>query len=205
MKRFGLAFGKWVARIAGLAVALALLPYLSRFLNTIMPDLTGAAIQTSITLSEKLSASARLETNQVDVEGVLSSTTDALLIGTVQRVQIAYTYHASIGIDLSKVRASAHGTTVTLELPEMEIISDSLTPTAVSRDDFWYPLTDERRQKLLDDEREAKAEEYLAGMNASDEAWQNTIAALDTTVAEWMRLGNSRVQIVYLKPGEAAP
>ena len=205
MRRFALAFGKWAARIAGLALALALLPYLNRFLRTIMPDLTGAAIQTSITLSEKLSGSARLETNQVDVEGVLSSTTDALLIGTVQRVQIAYDYHASVGIDLSKVRVSARGTTVTLELPEMEIISDSLTPTAVSREDFWYPLTDQRRQKLLDGERAAKAKEYLAKLNESDEAWQNTITALDTTVAEWMRLGSSRVQVVYLKPGETAP
>lgn len=194
---------KWLGRVIGTALCLVLvivmLPYASRWAAQIIPDLTGAAMTTSATLSRKLAQSARLECIQADREGVLESTVDALLIGTVQSVQIAYDYHASIGIDLSKVEVRVEGSRITLALPEMEVISDSLTPTQIDRKDFWYPLTDERREKLLQDEREAcRAAELEAAK--TDEGWAYVTAALENTISGWIGAESSRLTIQYEHP-----
>lgn len=197
------AFLKWLGRVIGTALCLVLvivmLPYASRWAAQIIPDLTGAAMTTSATLSRKLAQSARLECIQADREGVLESTVDALLIGTVQSVQIAYDYHASIGIDLSKVEVRVEGSRITLALPEMEVISDSLTPTQIDRKDFWYPLTDERREKLLQDEREAcRAAELEAAK--TDEGWAYVTAALENTISGWIGAESPRLTIQYEHP-----
>lgn len=194
---------KWLGRVIGTALCLVLvivmLPYASRWAAQIIPDLTGAAMTTSATLSRKLAQSARLECIQADREGVLESTVDALLIGTVQSVQIAYDYHASIGIDLSKVEVRVEGSRITLALPEMEVISDSLTPTQIDRKDFWYPLTDERREKLLQDEREAcRAAELEAAK--TDEGWAYVTAALENTISGWIGAESPRLTIQYEHP-----
>ena len=197
------AFLKWLGRVIGTALCLVLvivmLPYASRWAAQIIPDLTGAAMTTSATLSRKLAQSARLECIQADREGVLESTVDALLIGTVQSVQIAYDYHASIGIDLSKVEVRVEGSRITLALPEMEVISDSLTPTQIDRKDFGYPLTDERREKLLQDEREAcRAAELEAAK--TDEGWAYVTAALENTISGWIGAESPRLTIQYEHP-----
>lgn len=197
------AFLKWLGRVIGTALCLVLvivmLPYASRWAAQIIPDLTGAAMTTSATLSRKLAQSARLECIQAEREGVLESTVDALLIGTVQSVQIAYDYHASIGIDLSKVEVRVEGSRITLALPEMEVISDSLTPTQIDRKDFWYPLTDERREKLLQDEREAcRAAELEAAK--TDEGWAFVTAALENTISGWIGAESPRLTIQYEHP-----
>ena len=194
---------KWLGRVIGTALCLVLvivmLPYASRWAAQIIPDLTGAAMTTSATLSRKLAQSARLECIQADREGVLESTVDALLIGTVQSVQIAYDYHASIGIDLSKVEVRVEGSRITLALPEMEVISDSLTPTQIDRKDFWYPLTDERREKLLQDEREVcRAAELEAAK--TDEGWAYVTAALENTISGWIGAESPRLTIQYEHP-----
>lgn len=194
---------KWLGRVIGTALCLVLvivmLPYASRWAAQIIPDLTGAAMTTSATLSRKLAQSARLECIQADREGVLESTVDALLIGTVQSVQIAYDYHASIGIDLSKVEVRVEGSRITLALPEMEVISDSLTPTQIDRKDFWYPLTDERREKLLQDEREACRAAKLEAAK-TDEGWAYVTAALENTISGWIGAESPRLTIQYEHP-----
>ena len=181
------AFLKWLGRVVGTALCLVLvivmLPYASRWAAKLIPDLQ----------------SARLECIQADREGILESNVDALLIGTVQSVQIAYDYHASIGIDLSKVEIRTEGSRITLRLPEMEVISDSLTPTKIDRKDFWYPLTDERREKLLEDERTACRTAELEAAQTED-GWAYVIAALESTVSGWMSEESPRLTLQYEHP-----
>ena len=60
-----------------------LLPYASRWASSILPDLGGAALNTSILLSHQMQESARLETATVEDEGVLNASTSAMFLGTV--------------------------------------------------------------------------------------------------------------------------
>ena len=57
---------------------------------------------------------------------------------------IQYRYEASMGIDLKKVKMQILGNVLTLELPPVEVLADSLTPLNVERNDFWFPLSEER-------------------------------------------------------------
>lgn len=200
MKKSVAWLGKLMGKVIATVLVIVLLPYAARWMEAIAPDLSGAAVNASVMLSEKLSQSARLETNTIDMEGVLNSTTNAMFIGKVQDVSIAYKYHASVGIDLAKVGIRIDGSTLVLILPAMEIIADSLTPTTIVRDDFWYPLTDARRQQLLDSEQAACREKYLQQINASEQAWQNTIAALENTVSKWLSAAESRIKFKYERP-----
>lgn len=200
MKKVFSWLGKLLGKVIATVLVIVLLPYAAKLAETVLPDISGAAVNTSVMLSQKLAGSVRLETNRLDVEGVLNSQTNAMFIGTVQDVTIAYQYHASIGIDLSKVGLSVSGNTITFRLPEMEILSDSLTPTTIVRDDFWYPLTDARRQQLLDNERAACAQKHLAEMNASEKAWENTVQALKSTIAEWMSSLKGNLEFRYEHP-----
>ena len=188
----------WLARMVATALTVVLiavlLPYASRWASSILPDLSGAALNTSILLSHQMQQSARLETSTVEDEGVLNASTSAMFLGTVQNVSIQYVYRASLGIDLRKVEIKVEGSTVTLLLPEIEILSDSLTPVQTVKDDFWYPLTEERRQKLLQDELDKCRERCLTEYAASDEAWQSTVSALSDTVSAWVSTGGVTIR-----------
>ena len=189
---------RYLARVVATALTIVLiavlLPYASRWASSILPDLGGAALNTSILLSHQMQESARLETATVEDEGVLNASTSAMFLGTVQNVTIQYVYRASLGIDLRKVEIKVEGSTVTLLLPEIEILSDSLTPVQTVKDDFWYPLTEERRQKLLQDELDKCRERCLTEYATSDEAWQNTVSALSDTVSAWVSTGGVTIR-----------
>ena len=89
------------------------------------------------------------------------------------------------------------GNTITLLLPDMEVLSDSLTPEEISKDDFWYPLTEERLQVLLRQEQERCRAYYLEEHAQTEQAWADTVAALESTVSQWIALGNDRITIEY--------
>lgn len=198
---------KWLGRTVGSALTLVLvivlLPHASRLMNSILPDLSGAAVTVSATLARNLQQSARLETAIAEEEGVLESGTEALFLGRVQKVIVRYTYRASLGIDLSKVQVKIAGNTITLLLPEMEVLSDSLTPEEISKDDFWYPLTEERLQTLLNQEQERCRAYYLEEHAHTNQAWADTVAALESTVSQWIALGNNRLTIEYAPQTQA--
>ncbi|MGN0747829.1 MAG: DUF4230 domain-containing protein, partial [Aristaeellaceae bacterium] len=166
-------------------------------------DLSGAAVTASTTLARNLQQSARLETTVAEEDGVLESATDALFLGQVQKVTVRYTYRASLGIDLSKVQVKLAGNRITLLLPDMEVLSDSLTPEEISKDDFWYPLTEKRLQKHLNQEQERCRAYYLEEYAHSDQAWADAVAALEGTVSQWIALGNDKITIDYAPQTQA--
>lgn len=182
MKRFI----KWLGKIVGTALCICLiivfLPRLYRFVSKYLPDGSRNAVTASVVLSRHMEESARLETNKVTDTGVLTSTVNALLIGEVQNVVIQYTYEASLGIDLKKVEMEIRGNTLTLKLPPVEVLQDSLTVTDVDKRDFWFPLTEGRRQKLVDDEKLKCRTHYLEENEESDKARETTVKVVTDTV-----------------------
>lgn len=192
--------GRWFAKILGSALCIVLvfvmLPYAGRLAAQWMPDLSGAALVQSATLAREIRSSARLETTTVDEEGVLTSTTTAFLIGVVQSVAISYDYHASVGIDLSKVQLDVNDNTITFYLPAPEVLSDSLTPdyTRSTINDTWYTLTDERRQELLEKERLTRRAAVTEEQASANAAWENTVAVFENYIAQWIQLASNRFE-----------
>ena len=180
---------RFLLRIVSTALIISLmlvfLPRLTRLAGRLWPD-PARTERVSALLSHELKESARLETLTVDDQGVLTATVQAALIGEVQRVTIDYDYHASVGIDLTKVRLSAEDGVLTLVLPPFEILSDSLTPTYVDRQDFWYPLTEKRRAQLIDEEKSSRAAAVLEEVETSDAIWNRTVDTLSGLIRSWI-------------------
>ena len=168
-----------------ISLVLVFLPRLTRLAGRLWPD-PARTERVSELLSHELKDSARLETLTVDDQGVLTATVQAALIGEVQRVTMDYDYHASVGVDLTKVRLSAEDGVLTLYLPPFEILSDSLTPTHVDRQDFWYPLTEKRRAQLIEEEKASRADAILAEVGSSDDVWNRTVGTLSGLIRSWM-------------------
>ena len=168
-----------------ISLVLVFLPRLTRLAGRLWPD-PARTERVSELLSHELKDSARLETLTVDDRGVLTATVQAALIGEVQRVTMDYDYHASVGVDLTKVRLSAEDGVLTLYLPPFEILSDSLTPTHVDRQDFWYPLTEKRRAQLIEEEKASRADAILAEVGFSDDVWNRTVGTLSGLIRSWM-------------------
>lgn len=197
--------GKWLTKVLAGAVStvlvIVLLPYGAKLAWRYLPDLSGQTEVAAQTLSRRFEESARLETLRIEEEGVLTSSTDALFLGTVRQVTIHYRYEVSLGIDLRRVTVRAQGHTLTLVLPPMEVLADSLTPEAITRNDFWYPLTDKQRESMLEEERLSCRARCLEEQTASPDAWAQTCRMLDATVAQWLD-GAAGLTIVYKQSAE---
>ncbi len=179
---------RWLVRCASLALVITLVgvfyPALSGWLRGWLFDGAVNATLLSSTMTHQLTAVSRLESTTVHEEGQVTATVEAALFGEVQRVTIQYDYDAVIGIDLKKVSVSSEENRVTFRLPEVEILSDSLTPTFVDRQDFWYPLTEKRRMALLEGETERRRAACLEEAAASSKVWENTCEALRQLVGQ---------------------
>lgn len=182
--------GKWLAKVLASAATIVLvvvaLPYGSELAARYLPDLGHRAEIAAETLTRRFEESARLETVKIEEEGVLTSSTNALFLGTVQQVTVNYRYEVSLGIDLREVSVRQEGRALTLVLPAMEVLADSLTPLSINRRDFWYPLTDKQRRTMLENERLSCRERCLSEQRASEAAWEQTCRMLDATIAQWL-------------------
>ena len=72
----------------------------------------------------------------------------------------------------------------------------------VVKDDFWYPLTDAQRQKLLDDEQAQCREKCLRDYAASQDAWQNTEAVLEGIFSSWLGKAAPQITFQFLRASE---
>lgn len=186
MKKFGMWLLKLLTSALCICLVIVMLPYLSAFLHDVMPDLSGRAVNTSITIFHEMNGSARLETNQVHDEGIISSTVNAAFVGDLSSLTIKYTYTASLGIDLTKVQMSVRGNKITLYLPAIEVLNDGIMEEDVARNDWWYNYSDSQRMKLLQQERQRCREKALNEYANSEEAWQNTLDAFEKTFGAWL-------------------
>ena len=168
-----------------ITLVLVFLPRLTRLVGRLWPD-PARTERVSEILRHELSQSARLEALTVDDSGVLTATVQAALIGEVQRVTIEYDYHASVGVDLKKAALSVEDGVLVLSLPDFELLSDSLTPTSVDRQDFWYPLTEKRRDQLLSEEREKRAAAALEEARTSEKVRRDTVSSLEQLISSWL-------------------
>lgn len=186
-----------------LALAVVLLPRLTRLVGRLWPD-PARTERVSQVLAREMRDSARLETMTIDEQGVLTATVNAALIGEVQRVTIDYDYHASLGVDLTGAEITEKDGVVILSLPPIGILSDSLTPTRIDRQDFWYPLTEKRRSALLEEERVKRAQAALEEVRSSEKVLKETADRLQRMVQSWIGMDTWLITVqIRIPPAES--
>ncbi len=193
-----------VALALAIALSIALMPHLSKWIDAVLPDKEGTAITESMVISRYMKESERLETSRIVDEGAFESSLEARVLGTVQRVTVSYEYRASLGIDLAKVGIKASGKSITLSLPDVEVLADSITPLGIERHDFLYPLSDERLQTLLEDEKLKCRAHYLEENNIeSEQVWANTTQALENLVENWIAISEKDLEVHFEKASDS--
>ena len=185
MKRIG----KWLLRVVTLALAITLVvtfyPTLSGFLRSIFSrmDYTTAAQQ----ISHEMREVGKLTTLEFSDEGVMTNTTDAALLGTVQTVTVPYRYELSLGVDLTRAVVASDDEGLVIYLPDAELILDRLTVTGEAKiDDFWNLMTEQRYQAMLDAHALSCREAYLGDQAVLMNAWNGAAKALDGLLSVWL-------------------
>lgn len=205
MKRFLRWFLKILSSALILVLVFVMLPHAIKLAARLMPDESGAAIRASAVIASKLENSARLETLLVEEDGVLDYRVKPAFLPTVAEITAKYRYEASFGVDLSEVTMQITSNHLTFMLPECELIQDSITPTEIYRDDYWYPwIKDEKYEKIFEDERTARRAVYLTG-EKSDILWDATVAAFEKTIVSWLKEINVQLTFSFEKASVESP
>ena len=116
-------------------------------------------------ISERFSQELKVQNELVVLETTITgkevARLEAWLVGTVQEVQIPYSYSISFSVDLSQSVVQSAGNTIEVILPSPRAVFSKLLVDEpnVQRKDWLYPLTPERyadikteiEQKLYDE------------------------------------------------------
>ena len=173
-----------LATALAITLAIVLLPYARDWIASILPR--GKFERVSILLSRKVENADDLVTLRCTDTGIMAAETNALFIGTVQQVNVPYSYEIGFGIPLKEITFDAVEDGVCVSLPLIRMLYDSFQVTGEPKvSDFWYPLTEQRYQKMLDEQAAACQAEYLSNDAIIDQAWNATCKALEDLFSQW--------------------
>lgn len=179
---------KWMLRPVCLALALviaaALYPYAKDWIRDLLPQ--GAYEQTAEMLTHQMEKAGELTAVTYQDTGIMEANTSALLIGNVQQVKAPYTYKIGLGIKLEQVELIATETGITVRMPPAQMLYDSFQITGDPEiNDFWYHLTEEKYQQMINNQARLCREEYLGNAAYLSEAWEAACEALDKLLNQW--------------------
>ena len=156
---------------------------------------SGSVRWVSERFSETLREKNELVVSEVEITGQETVTQDAWLLGTVQKVEMPYTFQLSYTVDLSRAKVEASGLTVTVRVPSPQASYHKLIvdDAKMRKSDFFYPLTPERYAEI-----KSQVEERLYGeLSQSEEnlskAWDYTVKNLETLFHTVRESGEERV------------
>lgn len=196
--------GKFLLRVLTLALVtllvVTLLPYAREWLGALLPQ--GKYQRASQLITHQMEKAGELTAVRHTDTGVMTAHTDALLIGTVQRVSVPYTYEIGLGFSLRDVRLTATESGIQAALPAVRMLFDSFQVTGEPQiEDFWYRLSEAQYQKMLDEQAAACRSAYLENNALLEEAWAAACEALTGLFQQW---AGEALPISFVHAEEAA-
>lgn len=135
-------------------------------------------------LSERFSTVLRekneLVVYEIEITGQETITQDAWLIGTVQKVEIPYTFRLRYAVDLSSAFVEAKEDSVVVHLPRPQAKYPQLIvdEEKVRKKDWLYPLTTERYAEIIHELEEKLIAEYQVHPEYNDNSWDIAVSNL---------------------------
>ncbi len=130
--------------------------------------------------SEALTEKRELLVLEKTITGQESVSTDAWLIGTVQKVTIPYTFSVNFSVDLrqSSVKYDEANNTIQVYLPRPEAKYYKLTvdEESVEKSDFLYPLTSERYSEIKQELEQKLYDEVTGDAELKNSAWASAVS-----------------------------
>jgi len=132
----------------------------------------------SVTLREK----NELVVYEIETTGQETVSQDAWLLGTVQKVEIPYTFRMAFTVDLSRASVEVEENLIKVSIPapvpgyQKLVVDDQ----KVRKVDWLYPVTPERYAQILQEVEERLFEEYCASDTYSMNAWNVAVRNLES-------------------------
>ena len=182
-------FPKLILRALALALAavlvIALLPYARNRIAATLPR--EKMVRASTLLSRKVENTGDLTVLRCTDTGIMSAETTALFLGAVQQVNVPYSYEIGFGLTLEEVAFSPEEDSIQVILPPLRMIYDSFLVTGDPKiSDFWYPLTEERYQQMLNEQAAACQADYLQNEQMMQDAWDAACQTLENLFSQWI-------------------
>ena len=177
MKRF-------FKRLFGFVICLALAFGVVRFGPAVYTRLFGEGNTRWISerLSETLREKNELVVYEIETTGQETVSQEAWLLGTVQKVEMPYTFQMRFTVDLSRSVVSAENGTVEIRVPSPVPGYQKLTVDEdnMSKYDWLYPLTPQRYAAIKQELEDRLFEEYSANDQYRQNAWNRTVYNLES-------------------------
>lgn len=139
----------------------------------------------SETYTQNLRERNELVVYELEVTGQETFTQDAWLIGTVQKVEMPYTFTMAFVIDMTQANVVVEGSEIEVRVPAPQARYPKLVvdEERMRKNDWLYPLTPERYAEI-----KTTVEEKLVGLYASNtqyvsEAWNRAVYNLEELFA----------------------
>jgi len=132
--------------------------------------------------SETLKEKNDLVVYEAEITGQETITQDAFLFGTVQKVEMPYTFNMNFSVDLSKAVVSCEGNTISIRVPgpRASYYKLSVNDENMKKSDFLYPLTPERYAAIKTELETRLYEEGQSNQQYLADAWDVTVRNLKT-------------------------
>ena len=146
--------------------------------------------------SETLREKNELVVYEIETTGQETVSQEAWLLGTVQKVEMPYTFRMSFTVDLSRAQVVANGNTIEVHVPSpqpgyQKLIVDE---SKVKKYDWFYRPTTERYAAIKQEVEDRLFDEYSQNETYRQNAWNTAVHNLESmfgSVAEQSRLGNT--------------
>jgi len=203
---------KFVKRMLRLIIGLALAVALVRFGPALYVRYFGEgnARWISERFSEALREKNELVVYEIETTGQETVAQDAWLIGTVQKVEMPYTFRMSFTVDLSSAAISVQDNRIEVRVPSPVPGYQKLTvnDNSVRKVDWLYPLTPERYAQIKQEVEDRLFAEYSASETYRQNAWNVTVRNLENLlrpIADQNVLGSIYVIEIVEDQGVLSP
>ena len=170
-------------RIISMAVSLALAVALVYFGPGLYVRFFGEgnARWISERFSETLREKNELVVYEIETTGQETVSQDAWLIGTVQKVEIPYTFRMSYTVDLSYAVIEVEETSIHVKVPKPAPAYQKLSVEEenVRKVDWLYRLTPERYAQIKQELEDRLFEEYSANVMYAQNAWDIAVRNIE--------------------------
>ena len=158
-------------------------------ISDLLFDTSTEAKWLSERFSETLKEKNELVVYEAEITGQETITQDAFLFGTVQKVELPYTFNINFSVDLSKAIVSCEGNTINIRVagPRASYYKLTVDDDAMKKSDFLYPLTPERYASIKSELETRLYQEGQSNQQYLADAWDVTVRNLKTlleTVAQ---------------------
>lgn len=184
MRRILKFFLRIIALAAIITLVIVLYPHVSEWISSSILDDKYEA--TTVRLTQEMKKAGDLTAVRYQETGLMEAKIDAALVGSVGHVKAPYSYEIGLGFSVADVVLTETENGIEAALPEIRMLYDQFLITGEPEiSDVWQMMTEQRYQKILDDQHAQCRTKYLKQHEHVEQAWKAACEQLQNLFSDW--------------------